>query len=104
VRSLIRRHITSVEQLEALLVVHGSREACTVDDVHRRLKTSPSSIERSLADLESAGLLTSARATAGRAFRYAPSSDDLAGAVDELAALHPTWRAALVACIYQKGP
>ncbi len=73
----------------------------TAADVDRVLKTSRRSIGRRLLELEASGLLTRSAQQPEVGFRYEAADAELASAVDELAALYPAWRAAIVSCIYE---
>ena len=55
--ALLRGHVDSVEQLDVLLLLAGSRDGCTVEQLHDTLKTSRHSVELRLRELERHGIV-----------------------------------------------
>lgn len=86
-RRLVASRITSVEQLEILLLLRRERErSWTAADVAEELRSSESSANKRLADLQKGGLIEATSTSA--AYRYAPAADWLGKAVDSLADLY----------------
>lgn len=86
-RRLLASWITSVEQLEILLLLRREAERrWTPSEVAEELRSSESSVAKRLGDLHSGGLVE--RVGNDGTFRYAPASEWLRGAVDSLADLY----------------
>ena len=100
VKRFIAAHITSVEQLEILLLLRGD-PAVEWDprDVSNELYSQPESALRRLDDLTARGLLV----CAGNRFRYAPANAGLAKAVEELADTYARRRVRVITQIFA-GP
>jgi predicted transcriptional regulator len=75
VRKLIAEHIVSVEQLEVLLLVRErSGESWTPEGISEVIRTSASSAEQRLRDLEARGFLSRERGEdGGERYRFAPN-------------------------------
>lgn len=75
VRKLIAEHIVSVEQLEVLLLVRErSGESWTPEGISEVIRTSPSSAEQRLRDLEARGFLSRERGEGGEErYRFVPN-------------------------------
>jgi DNA-binding MarR family transcriptional regulator len=100
VREFITANINSVAQLEVLLLLRReSGVAWSAEDVARALYTTPEMMAAQLAELETRGLL---RKTSGSAdvYSYAPSTPQLAAAVDLLANLYKERRVTVITTIY----
>ena len=96
VRSLVTRHITSVAQLEILLLARRTKERTwNADDVSRELRTSPQSSSLHLDELVREGFLE--RASDG--YRYV-ASGKLDAAVAELERAYATYRTRIVKMIF----
>lgn len=99
VRALITDHLTSVAQLEILLLLHGAPdEHFQSNDVAERLRIDPAWAADELRGLESAGLLGSDAATG--AFQYSPRTPELAAAVDGLAKAFSTHRVSVITLLF----
>lgn len=86
--ALLSNHITSVEELEILLLLRRSADrAWDAAAVAEDLRTSESSAAKRLGDLAMGGLIEEA-GDGERSFRYAPASPWKRGAVDRLAELY----------------
>lgn len=86
--TLVARYITSVEQLEILLLLRRTCDRTwTAAAVAEELRTSEASAKNRLADLVAAGLVEVSTQSVA-ALRYAPSAAWKRAAVDELAALY----------------
>lgn len=81
VRTLIRRHVHSVGELELLMLLHAERDRpWGVDDICEALACPPSWAEAQLEAMEDAGLV----GRAGSEWRYAPATAELEQATDAL--------------------
>jgi len=86
VRTLLTEYVGTYDELEALLLLHRSRDrAWTPAEICEQLNLSPSLVDEALAELVSHGLLTRGESAAGAVFSYAPSRETLGQAVDQLA-------------------
>ena len=94
VAAFIRDHITSIEQLEVLLLLRSeSGRTWTAADLSGRLKTAPASIAERLESLARGGLAT----RDGEGFRFEPGR---AAAVAALAACYASRRVAVIEAIF----
>jgi hypothetical protein len=85
VRRVIAEHIDSVAELEAILLLRGSRDrGWTADAAGARLYVRTTVAEHVLSVLAARGFFAS---TSGM-YRYAPATPQLEAAVDELAAAY----------------
>lgn len=101
VARFIADHITSVEQLEILLLLRGAPdEEWSPRAVCEALRTSEQSASRRLADLETSGLLTSHLASKQRLYRYAPASPSLDEDVARLSAAYTELRYKVLESIF----
>lgn len=102
VRRLIAEHIDSAESLEILLFLHRNQATSyTAEVLSPEVYTVPAAALLRLEGLVARGFVTSDRA-ANPSYRYAPSSPDLAGQVDELAAAYQANRVAVIQTIFQQ--
>lgn len=86
--ALLSNHITSVEELEILLLLRRSADrAWDAAAVAEELRTSESSAAKRLGDLAMGGLIEEV-GDGERSFRYAPASPWKRRAVDRLAELY----------------
>jgi hypothetical protein len=92
-------HITSIAQLEGLLLLRECGIPMSVEAVARRLYCGPQAIASQLAALQAAGFLEQLAAPPGH-FVYRPSSPDLGKQVDLLAQIYPQRRVAVTTLIY----
>ncbi len=101
-RRLLAHHITSVEQLEILLLLRRrADEAWTPASVAEEVRTSVRSAEKRLVGLRAKGFLAPAN-DASDAFRYAPASEWLRTAVDHLASLYAERPYGVIDLIFSK--
>jgi hypothetical protein len=103
VKKLIADHITSVEQLEILMLLrtHPHRE-WTADDVSEEIRTSVRSAADRLADLRARSFLA-ARDEGGRSwYRYAPEDSRLRDAIEQLARAYSERRYTVIDLIFAK--
>lgn len=92
VRSLIEQHFETSTDVDVLLLAHRQRDrGWDPTGIAATLRINPEQAERILARLATSGLLRSAVSE----YRYAPATPWLDGAVDALAALHPSYRSAI---------
>jgi hypothetical protein len=97
VRRLVARHVSSVEQLEILLLLRSDpTRAWTADAISAELRGDARSVRMRLGELAEAGLV----APSGAEYHYAPASDELARAVDALDDCYARRRHAVVALIF----
>jgi hypothetical protein len=98
VRRLIADHISSVEQLEILLLLREAADRdWTAEQVNERIRSSLSSVAARLADLETRGFIV--RAEGG--YRYGPPAAEAAG-VDDLAAAYAERRYTVIELIFSR--
>ncbi len=87
-RRLVASRITSVEQLEILLLLRRDpQRAWTPGAVAEELRSSESSVSKRLDSLRAGGLVEGT-SSSGESYRYAPAADWLGQAVDSLAELY----------------
>lgn len=99
VRLLLDRHISSVEQLELLFLLHEEpRASFTPEAAARRIGTTGHSARIRLAELVAGGLT---RESDG-AYTYAPGAHD--AAVADLRRLYTTHRVRIISRIFDKPP
>ena len=95
VRSLLRECVISYEQLEALLFLRSKVEQdCSTEDVATHLKVPPETIAEALDHLRRYGLASVGAES--MQYRYAPATPALSAAVEALARVYDTDRAALM--------
>lgn len=103
VGQLIAEHITSVEQLEILLLLRDAPEAdWSAKRVSDEIRTSERSAEERLAALEASGLVDSRPNHSDRVFRFSPASDSLRATVERLAAAYSERRYTVIDLIFSK--
>ena len=101
-QSFIADHVTSAEQLEVLLLLHGNPGTdFTAAEVSQRVYTVPAAATLRLEELVAAGLLQSDRASDPR-YRYAPQSARLGERVDALARAYRADRVGVIRFIFAK--
>jgi hypothetical protein len=102
VRRFIATHITSLEQLEVLLLVSAlpDRE-WSAEAVYQVVKTNPALVAQRLEEFSQRGLMT--RAGEPPLYRYAPNSDDVARPIATLASFYKMSRHKVVELIYSPG-
>jgi predicted transcriptional regulator len=97
VTEFIRRYVSSVEQLEILLLLRGDPErAWTADEVARELATQSESAFRRLDQLAAARLLVTSDGT----YRYEPDSRVLAEDVEQVADTYARRRHRVITAIF----
>ena len=100
IKKFIADHVSSVAQLELLLLLRESSDrAWSADDVAKALYTTPQMMATQLADLNTAGVL--APDTRGDGFyRYAPRTPELADTIMRLAEMYKVKRVTVISAIY----
>jgi predicted ArsR family transcriptional regulator len=102
VTRLIAEHITSVEQLEILLLLRSTPEReWSAHQVSDAIRTSEQSAARRLEDLHARGFL-SARGDSPPHYTYSPSSRSLGDAVSSLASSYAALRYTVIDAIFSK--
>ena len=103
VRRFIAGSISSVAQLEVLLLLRENRQReLTAGEISRALYAAESGMAEQLNDLVSKGLAYVTQAPESR-FRYRPAEEDeLDKAVDSLARLYKERRVAVISLIYSE--
>jgi hypothetical protein len=100
VAGFVADHITSVEQLEILLLLRGAPdEEWNAQQVCQALRTSEHSAARRLSDLAASGLLA-VRDGSSLLYRYSPTSQGLRDGVDSLAAAYTELRYKVLEAIF----
>lgn len=97
-RTFIERHISSVEQLELLLLLRRTARAWTPGAASRELRTAVQSAAGRLGDLERHGLVE--RVDGGFRYQAAPTVDSVVGDVERVYGSH---RARVISLIFAQG-
>ncbi len=102
-RRFIAAHISSVEQLEVLLLLRCDADRWwPPEEVAGELSTPPDSVAHRLRDLRGHGLVAEERS--GRdgtsRFRYQPATPELEGAVSTLAQVYARRRSSVISVIF----
>jgi hypothetical protein len=101
-RRFISEHLSSAEQLDVLLLLHGRPgESFSATDVSQGVYTVPAAALLRMDELAQAGLLATDGA-ADPCYRYAPASPAMAERVDALARAYRANRVGVVRMIYDK--
>ena len=103
VETFIGHHISSVEQLDILLLLRQTAgRSWSAAEVARHLRRNPDSVARRLEQLWSSSLV----ASEPRGYRYEPATDDLGRDVDELADVYARRRHTVITAIFsdRDGP
>jgi hypothetical protein len=102
VRHFLVQQVRSVEQLEVLVLLGAAPDReWTAAEVCDQLRSSVRSIEGRLGDLCAQGLLAATDRETGRAYRYAPATEDARRLVEEAASLYKERRLAVINLIYE---
>lgn len=103
VRHLIARHVTTMEQVEVLLLVMRAPErSLTLDELRTELRLQPPApAPTTLTSLQDAGLVER-EATHPPRYRYAPANDALRRAVQLLAVAYNERPVTLIRLIYER--
>ncbi len=95
-KRFIERHVSSVWQLDLLLLVKNSGRAVTLPEVSRSLYIEPRVLEPVVKRFLESGILQSK----DEAFVYEPNSESLRTAIDETERMYRERRTALINLIY----
>jgi hypothetical protein len=99
----VRKHIRSLEQLEILVLLQGSRaREWSADDMDAVIRSTPESIGRWLEQFVQIGLV--ARTSPVPTYRYAPANAELERAAIALAAAYKLSRHRIIELVYSPGP
>ncbi len=98
-------HISSIEQLEVLLLLreHAGR-AWTAEEVSRHLRSSVMSIQGRLNDLASRRFLAVTQSERGEAYLYAPGDEETTEVISGLAKAYKERRLTVINHIYGRPP
>lgn len=100
VQAFIREHLSSVAQLEILLLFHERHpDPLTVDDVAQTLRIDPTWAASEINGLRTRGLLEEVER---EKFCYGPETPRLASTVDGLAKSFSTHRVSVITMIFSK--
>jgi predicted ArsR family transcriptional regulator len=113
VKKFITEHISSVEQLEVLLLLHHHlQQAWSAQEVSQELRIDPASAAERLADLEARGLLARREAagggppaedlTADPLYQYQPQKPHFDHTVSDLAKFYQEYRVTVISLIFSK--
>ncbi len=102
VKRFMTEYITSLFQLETLLLLYGKKDMeWSVEDTDRELHIGPQLARNQLADLQARGLLA-VRENPDLLYRYSPSSNQLDQAVSALAMAYKERRVRVISFIFSK--
>jgi hypothetical protein len=113
VKKFIAEHISSVEQLEVLLLLHRrQQQEWSAQEVSQELRIDPASAGERLADLEARGLLTKHEApvvpppalpvAAAPLYQYQPQKPNFDHTVNDLAKSYQEYRVTVISLIFSK--
>jgi hypothetical protein len=101
VRLFLAKYIPSIGVLEILLLFHKKTDnESSASDISRACRMAVASVEARLEYLVSAELLTARWVQNQRLYRYAPSTADLAGTVDELSKWYSSHPVAITSLVF----
>ena len=102
-RLFIATHITSIEELEVLILLRATEEReWSAAQISRELGASIPWIEERLADLASRGFLVVHEADSAPLYRYAPSTQETRSRVEDLAVTYKQRRLSVINLVYAK--
>lgn len=103
VRSFLATHISSIEQLEVLLLLRATaHREWTSDECSREARSDARWIRERLADFTARGFVVAREVEGVRTYRYAPSTGDLKGLIDGAATAYKERRLSVINIIYGK--
>jgi hypothetical protein len=104
-QDFLLQHISSVVQLELLLLVHGSApRTWTREQIARELRIDPSWAETQARDLCNRGLLECMENPDPTQYRFEPAAEVLREAVQRLADAYEDRRVSIISFIYSRPP
>jgi hypothetical protein len=102
VREFVMRYITSVEELEILLLLYTERHRdWSVTEVNTRIRSQESSVANWLAVLASLKLISPTSGNADR-YQFAPESESLLEQTGAVAAVYNDFRVRIIELIYSR--
>jgi hypothetical protein len=102
-QDFLSQHISSVVQLELLLLLHGSSpREWTGDQLAHELRIDPSWARTQADDLCARGLLNCEEAAGQRRYRFSPATPTLQEATDRLARTYADRRVSIISFIYSR--
>jgi hypothetical protein len=103
VRALIVDRISSVVQLEILLLLHAEpARSWTADDAATHFRIDPTWAEAQFTELAAQGLVRPLSGGSATTHQYAPKTADLARAVSDLSKAYNDMRVSVISLIYSK--
>jgi hypothetical protein len=102
VKSFLDEHVTSVMQLEVLLMLRETGVVSTPSDVSRRVGGSVDAAIACLTALDRSGLVDRLADEAELRYRYGPSTPKLAKTVDDVADSYARRKVAVITHIYSE--
>ncbi len=103
VQQFISRYITSVDQLEILLLLQRNPDRhWNAEDVARELFTEAVSAGSRLSELANQGLITAKIVDERPSYRYGPRTVQFERAISELATEYPKYRVSIINLIFSK--
>jgi predicted transcriptional regulator len=100
VRDFVIRHITSVEQLELLLLLASDpSKGWTIHQLVKEISSSQESVSQRLKQLAEDRFLTKA----GEIFRFAPAAPEKVAVISELANAYRLYRVRITELIYSRA-
>lgn len=102
VRAFIANHISSIAQLEMLLLLKSDpTKKWSVDEISKALYATPEMSAGQLASLEACGLLVAASDAANH-YQYWPKTPELESVVNRLAELYRDRRVSVITALYSE--
>jgi hypothetical protein len=99
-KQFLSRYIHSLEELEVLLLLRrGADRAWSVAQVYEVIRSSERSLEKRLQIFAAEGFLVEEKGPPS-AFRYAPSSEELRSAVEQIATSYQLSRVRVIEAIF----
>lgn len=102
VKTFITEHISSVEQLEVLLLLHREQQRWSAQEVSQELRIDPASAAERLADLQGRGLLVESAGETTPLYQYQPQKSNLDYTVNDLAKAYQEYRVTVISLIFSK--
>ncbi|MEP7125701.1 MAG: hypothetical protein ABJE95_32525 [Byssovorax sp.] len=103
VRRFLATYVTSIEQLEVLLLLRADEgREWSAEECSRELRSDPGWIQERLGDLAAKGFLVSREIEAVSTYRYAPTAGDTRALLDEVAKAYKERRYSVINLIYGK--
>jgi hypothetical protein len=101
VKDFLETQVTSLVQLEVLLLLRSSEErAWSAKEISHELRSDIGWIEERLENLVATGFLVVGEADALATYRYAPATDDMRRLADGVARAYEERRLAVISLVY----